>query len=108
MLKELFKGSFGVGVSYLIIALFLILAGLAVDRVFFEPQRQQGYVFTVSQELNDWCGGKVNDPFNQQTLSDLTAQRDGKPGQYAQLTTSMQSRINAAVRGDRLAACGHK
>lgn len=94
-------------VMILVIVAGLIAAGLMVQQVFLEPQRQHSYEFEVTSKLNDWCAGSATDPFNQQTLAALKTDRDSDPDRFAKLPYAVRESINAAVRGDHTAACGY-
>jgi len=107
-MKAFFETGLGVGIMYLIIILCLIVAGLAVDRVFFEPHRQSGFQSNLTMQLTDWCGASPTDPFNMQTLSAIKGTRDGNPDRFHQMPQALQNNVNAAVNGDRVGACGHK
>lgn len=108
MIKEFFESSLGMGVMIVILILALIVGGLAVDRTFNEPHRQEGYQSNITNMLTDWCGAKESDPFNMQTLSAIKGARDGNPTRFNQMPENLQSNVNAAVNGDRMSACGHK
>jgi hypothetical protein len=108
MLKDFFETGLGVGIFYVVVILCLIVAGVAVDRVFFEPQRQAGYQSNITMQLTDWCGASPTDPFNMQTLSAIKGARDGNPSRFGQMPVGLKNNVNAAVNGDRMSACGHK
>lgn len=109
MLQEL-KGtiwySILMAIVYLIIGAAIIGVLYLGFRVFVEPQQQHAYEFKVSNALTDWCGASPTDSFNQGTLAQLKTYRDGEPDRFSQLPFAMRQNVDAAVRGDREAACG--
>lgn len=86
----------------------IIVAGVMADQVFLEPNRQNSYVFKVSENLNTWCSASPTDPFNMGTLTALKTARDSNAQRFERLTAELKQTVNAAIRGDRFAACGHE
>lgn len=93
--------------AMLIVVAGLIAAGLMVQNVVMEPKFQQAYQFEVTSKLTDWCGASPTDPFNQQTLASLKANRDGEPDRFEKLSPELQRSINSAIQGDHVGACGY-
>lgn len=94
-------------VVIIILVAGLIGAGLMVQNVIMEPKWQQAYQFEVTSKLTDWCGASPTDPFNQQTLASLRANRDGEPERFSKLPLNLQQAVDSAIRGDHVAACGY-
>ena len=96
------------GIMLVIFVIFVIIAGVAADQVFLEPNRQNSYVFKVTENLNTWCSASPTDPFNMGTLTALKTARDSNAQRYGRLTAELKQTVDAAIRGDRFAACGHE
>lgn len=92
--------------AFLIIVGGMILAGLAVQKVFLEPQWQKSYTFETTSMLNDWCSASPDDAFNKGTLAALKSKKESQPDRFNALSFETQTSINAAIRGDREGACG--
>lgn len=108
MFGEGIKASILSGIMIVIVVIFLVIGGLVVDQVFWEPNRQNSYVFKVSENLNTWCSASPTDPFNMGTLTTLKTARDSNAQRFERLTAELKQTVNAAIRGDRFAACGHE
>jgi len=106
MNRESLRDAFNLVFWFVVIAIAIVMAGLILNAAFFEPKAQHAYQFEVADKLTSWCGASPDDPFNMQTLASLKANVEGEPERFNNLPESLQQSINAALRGDRSAACG--
>ncbi len=105
MIRDMFESVAGTIFAAVCVVVFFVIVGVATDRVFLEPQRQNGYQFKVTQFMADWCSQGEGDPFASGTRTSLLALRESEPARFAALDGRVARRINAAVAGDRISAC---
>lgn len=96
----------GIGrtVAFAVVAIAIVIGTVVVsNRMFYEPQRQRGFVAHVSGLLTTYCSSDRTDVRSASRM-DLIGQRDGKPERWAQLGASLRGRLEAAI-GNQEGAC---
>lgn len=105
--KEWIEANFALVAGIVIVTVGLVGAAFIVDRVFFEPGRQNAYQFEVSQSVGDICmAPNREDSFTKGRIADLKALIGGKPERWQQLPADLRYQAEAVVDRDFVAGCG--